>query len=606
MFYLRRLCQSNRKLALVIFFEVLAIIAVGLWSGCRSLNTPGVYYDAINPDYIGAIFAFPGVDNFCEISKFTYFPFLGHLYHGTFSAMIQFVVLKLFGAGSIALFRVSNVLIFLVVSILVYVIEYRISSNHFISFLSVVLLVSSDCVIGITRTQYYLMLHGTFFLLLSLFHVYRAIIDRKDNSVVWAGVFQGLAFYGYFSFLFFMPVSLVLLVCAFQNDKIRIAFAYFWSVVLGSILYFWGYFDSAIINIIGKNEKQQMITLTGFILSLILLSVVPLSYLFDKRNRYIKKIIFVYGITLVMLLLGTIMAVGKYWNIICPKIISVLSMTSDLSGRNNQFILVVFAKLLYNLISNTMAQSFMIGRTVTDMEAFWPVCLFCLNAYVITIILRSKKHVLGFNKIEKSIIGINCYVIGYYISSLPLISKMQEQHLVPFLFILFGLCGVEITYALKLNDEFNIKYAINRIVVAISCFGLILNIINTIQLEDTLNLTGGGTGPYTDAVTEFCLEANSEGNKKNIVFVFPEWGFYAPFIYLTSNTCKAIRGDDVNIEVLQEYINEGKALKVVSWDNNKIDDVCDDINNAVSYEKVWHSRDGNIAFYERTYIKRGQ
>ena len=492
MFYLRRLCQSNRKLALVIFLEVLAIIAVGLWSGCRSLNTPGVYYDAINPDYIGAIFAFPGVDNFCEISKFTYFPLLGHLYHGTFSAMIQFVVLKLFGAGSVALFRVSNVLIFLVVSILVYVIEYRISSNHFISFLSVVLLVSSDCVIGITRTQYYLMLHGTFFLLLSLFHVYRAIIDRKDNSVVWAGVFQGLAFYGYFSFLFFMPVSLVLLVCAFQNDKIRIAFAYFWSVILGSILYFWGYFDSALINIIGKNEKQQMITLTGFILSLILLSVVPLSYLFDKRNRYIKKIIFVYGITLIMLLLGTIMAVGKYWNIICPKIISVLSMTSDLSGRNNQFILVVFAKLLYNLISNTMAQSFMIGRTVTVMEAFWPVCFLCLNAYVITIILRRKKHVLGFNKIEKSIIGINCYVIGYYISSLPLISKMQEQHLVPFLFILFGLCGVEITYALKLNDEFNIKYAINRIVVAISCFGLILNIINTIQLEDTLNLTGGG------------------------------------------------------------------------------------------------------------------
>ena len=104
-------------MALVIFFEVLAIIAVGLWSGCRSLNTPGVYYDAINPDYIGAIFAFPGVDNFCEISKFTYFPFLGHLYHGTFSAMIQFVVLKLFGSGSVALFRVSNVLIFLVVSI---------------------------------------------------------------------------------------------------------------------------------------------------------------------------------------------------------------------------------------------------------------------------------------------------------------------------------------------------------------------------------------------------------------------------------------------------------------------------------------------------------
>lgn len=605
MFYLRRLCQSNRKLALVIFFEVLAIIAVGLWSGCRSLNTPGVYYDAINPDYIGAIFAFPGVDNFCEISKFTYFPFLGHLYHGTFSAMIQFVVLKLFGSGSVALFRVSNVLIFLVVSILVYVIEYRISSNHFISFLSVVLLVSSDCVIGITRTQYYLMLHGTFFLLLSLFHVYKAIIDRKDNSVVWAGIFQGLAFYGYFSFLFFMPVSLVLLVCAFQNDKIRIAFAYFWSVILGSILYFWGYFDSAIINIIGKNEKQQMITLTGFILSLILLSVVPLSYLFDKRNRYIKKIIFVYGITLVMLLLGTIVAVGMYWNIICPKIISVLSMTSDLSGRNDQFILVVFVRLLYNLLSNTTAQSFMIGRIATDMEAFWPVCLFCLNAYVITIILRSKKHVLGFNKIEKSIIGINCYVIGYYISSLPLISKMQEQHLVPFLFIIFGLFGIELIYISEQRDKVFREQQWKKVTIAILCLGVLLNISNNKQLCLALDVTGG-SGTYTDAINEFCIEANNEDNKKNTVYVFPEWGFYAPFIYLTSNTCKAIRGDDVNVDELKKYINEGKALKVVSWDNNKIDDVCDDINNAVSYEKVWHSRDGNIAFYERTYIKRGQ
>lgn len=603
MYYLRRFCQSNRRIVLLICFEVLTIIAVGLWSGCRSVNTPGIYYDAINPDYIGAIFAFPGVDNFREISKFTYFPFLGHLYHGTFSAMIQFVVLKLFGAGSVALFRVSNVLIFLVVSILVYVIEYRISSNHIVSFLSVVLLISSDCIIGITRTQYYLMMHGTFFLLLSLFHIYRIIIDGKDNSVVWAGFFQGLAFYGYFSFLFFMPVSLILLVCTRKNNKLRIATVYCWSVLWGSVLYFWGYFDSAIINIIGKSEKQQVITLIGFIASLLFLSGVPLCYLFDKKNKLIKQLIAIYGIIFLLVSLGIIVAVGIYLDVIYPKIMSLFSMTSDLSGRNNQFILVVFARLLYNLISNTMAQSFMIGRTVTVMEAFWPVCFLCLNTYVLTIMSQHKKKGFSFTKLEKSIIGTNCYVIGFYIISLPLITKMQEQHLAPFLFILFGLFGVEITYALKLNDEFNIKYVINRIVVAISCFGLILNIINTIQLEDALNLTGG-VGPYTDAVIEFCLEANSEGNKNNIVFVFPEWGFYAPFIYLTSNTCKAIRGDDVNIEVLKEYLNEGKELKIVSWNSNRIDDVCKDFSNEVSYEKVWCSRDGNIAFYERTYLKR--
>ena len=175
----------------------------------------------------------------------------------------------------------------------------------------------------------------------------------------------------------------------------------------------------------------------------------------------------------------------------------------------------------------------------------------------------------------------------------------------PFLFIIFGLFGIELIYISEQRDKVFREQQWKKVTIAILCLGVLLNISNNKQLCLALDVTGG-SGTYTDAINEFCIEANNEDNKKNTVYVFPEWGFYAPFIYLTSNTCKAIRGDDVNVDELKKYINEGKALKVVSWDNNKIDDVCDDINNAVSYEKVWHSRDGNIAFYERTYIKRGQ
>lgn len=76
--------------------------------GVQNVELPGVYFDAVYPDYLAAIGAFPEVDNFTQITQHTGLPLLGNFYHGTLTAAVQFVVLKCFGQASVYTLRLTN------------------------------------------------------------------------------------------------------------------------------------------------------------------------------------------------------------------------------------------------------------------------------------------------------------------------------------------------------------------------------------------------------------------------------------------------------------------------------------------------------------------
>lgn len=88
------LCGNIRNL-----FAFSVIFLCTYITGCQSIKSPGVYFDSVCPDFIAAVGAFPGVDNFTQITQHVGLPLLGNFYHGTLTAGVQFIVLKCTGGG---------------------------------------------------------------------------------------------------------------------------------------------------------------------------------------------------------------------------------------------------------------------------------------------------------------------------------------------------------------------------------------------------------------------------------------------------------------------------------------------------------------------------
>ena len=99
---------------IVLWKEILSVACIWMVTfvvGMAVIYLPGVYYDAVYPDYIAAIGAFPGVDNDTYLARHVGLPMLGNYYHGTMTAGFQYVILKCIGYASQLTLRAANVLV---------------------------------------------------------------------------------------------------------------------------------------------------------------------------------------------------------------------------------------------------------------------------------------------------------------------------------------------------------------------------------------------------------------------------------------------------------------------------------------------------------------
>lgn len=204
--------RVDRKTFFSWTIPIILIWVVTFMTGGIDIRLPGLYFDAVYPDYLGAVGAFRGADNFTQITRHVGLPLLGNFYHGTISAGIQYIVLKCVGHASQMTLRYTNLACFAILGSLVYFIGRRAGRSKLIPLAGVLLCVSAPNVLTIPRTQYYIMLHGCIFFFLSVI----VLLVKTDgetevppNILVLAGVLQGLAFYGYFTYLFLAPATLI-------------------------------------------------------------------------------------------------------------------------------------------------------------------------------------------------------------------------------------------------------------------------------------------------------------------------------------------------------------------------------------------------------------
>lgn len=189
------------------------IVLQGLfwWGVLHLIELPGLYMDAVNPEFLAAKWFHPQLANPLPVMPTATIPWLGNLYHGVENLYVGLLVFCVMGLNLTAL-RVAQALFGAGIVALTYGVARRTGVNRLLSFSAAAFLATDVAFIASFRTQFYIVLAGLFWLLGAL---YLLVSTRTDESSLWryvgAGVLCGLAVYGYFVYLFFLPVMVWLM-----------------------------------------------------------------------------------------------------------------------------------------------------------------------------------------------------------------------------------------------------------------------------------------------------------------------------------------------------------------------------------------------------------
>lgn len=571
------------------------IFIAAFLTGIQNIELPGVYYDAVYPDYLGAIGAFPGHKNFTQITAHLGLPLLGNFYHGTMTAGVQYLVLKCVGHASVYTLRCVNLFYIAFLGCLIYFIIYKVSENLMIALGASVLCVTAENIFTMSRTQYYIMLLGSIFFLISVCFLFDLIqIKNRRIGILLSGVFQGLAFYGYFSYIFLAPISCIWLCMMDGKEKKYVDDSLLFAdgILIGSIGYIFGYYDSAIVNFVGKDTMAYILLYAGIaiiLLALLLFTLILLRRPGGIQIRFSKSIVMVV-LGSVALILGGAFALYRIIPEKIESIIGIFSVTRDRVGGDENF-LMFYWDYLSQILSNRSGWKLMFQESghTTDSVWIW-VCLGVSLFTGIVLFIDRKNKKEAFPKVAKAVQVGYAYVFGYYFISLPLIRNMQQQHFVILYFGFFILLGLNCCYLIHF---FRPKgYRIFALAVILGLFGL--NIYNDRVFLDYLTKTEG-RWKYSKTVDTFILQSMTE-NIGEYVYVFPEWGFNANFIYLTSNQYETIRDADINADILQQKIDDGCKIVIVAWHMDAIDELVSQLNCSIDETLTWYSKEGETLF----------
>lgn len=231
---------APRPLAWLALIVVLVVFACGVaWN----IHLPGLYMDAVNPDYIAVrvlgherfplpIWVLPGnliVDRF---------PIMTSLYHGTLHVWAGLPVFALFGIGIESL-RAAQALFGAAILVGVFALLRRADRSRralLVSALVVLALALDPVFVFAFRTQLYITLAPTAFVLAAVLFGHAALRPRDDGAARWlvllAGVAYGLAAFGYFVHAFFAPALLLALIVRSRQVRLAACGLGIWTLLL--------------------------------------------------------------------------------------------------------------------------------------------------------------------------------------------------------------------------------------------------------------------------------------------------------------------------------------------------------------------------------------
>lgn len=572
------------------------LILLGLWQILRCPDSPGLYLDAVNPDYLAVQILFPQVNNPHWGIPYSGIPLLGQLYHGTLTIWLQLLVIGLCGKATLFTLRLANIIYVIGICWVMHLILKRLKVNRIISFFMIDALILSPNVFSFIRTQYYIKLPGTLLLMLALY--FALLSEQKNRHALYltlSGILLGAAFYSYFIFLFFAPALLIM--CLTRTRKLRLncfkdAFIWCMGFGCGSVLYVIGYGDFIITSSnLGPYAKKVLVMAGGVLL---LLAMTLLIYILVRKYQNDK--IFhrcCYTVFSLFLILGAVIIFNwDYLKSSFAPMFSSLEIAGSAMGFTQRF------RQIFYFWSGVMSNRFLEWLMLDTTSSFLPFMLIFLFLAALSIVLILTVTKKSEKSVWKDILTFGSMLLCYGIFCIPFASRMGGQHFTPVFFVTWLLAILLFDRIASSTISKNIKKACVSLLVG-STF--LWCVINSSLLGQNLEFTGG-KHMYSDAINTLAENALSEKSTgQNHVYVFPEWGFMCGFDYLTSNQVPYMLSVDTSM--LGDYLNRDYGFKICSWERENVEQYVNLLNSAgisnLSIEQM-STREGQKAFYVLT------
>lgn len=213
----------------------------------RQIDLPGLYMDAVNPDYLAARVRHRELHNPVWTLPTKWFPILGNLYHGVQNYYVSLPVFAWLGPGVVAV-RLGQALFGAVIVLLFQRLALRATGSALVATLGALLLATDIAFLASFRTQFYIIVSGVAWLLGSLLLLRAADgeAEASNRRLGLAGVCFGLAAYSYFVFLFFVPAMVALAARGRRERPLAGILVWGAGFALGCMTYVLGYVSMAI------------------------------------------------------------------------------------------------------------------------------------------------------------------------------------------------------------------------------------------------------------------------------------------------------------------------------------------------------------------------
>lgn len=493
-------------------------------------NLPGLYMDAVNPDFLAAQLVHHSARQPSAGIPSKIFPILGSFYHGTQNVYVGLPIFVVFGF-SVTSLRITQALFGAILIVALYVTTNRLTHSRRLAFAGALGLATELAFTASFRTQFYIVMGGATWLFVAL--AYAIPMDSHPElarkRTLLSGVFAGLACYGYFVLGFFVP-GMLLLVAWRRREGWRDLPRWLAGFTVGLLPYALGYL-SLVIKLKGLEPTLAF-----------------MHYMLGQLHPF---------------------------------------NASGASGNN-----LAFAWNMVRLaVTDQGNEAMMFGQ---PLESTWSWIKYgCL-----LISLAATTALLMFRLIRRDQRLVRTLPALLPWSFLGVASFFGERlwahHfcvLVPFIYLLGALLLLECLDALRASPRTR-----KMIIGAALCVCVAFNLVQQATFHEELARTGG-TGKMPEALNTLAEEART--SSPQVAYVFPEWGFYTSFSFLTGNRVRYV--DNAEARTFTQMRERGyRTFRLAFWnaaDEERYRRILVDAGARNVTRRIYARRDGQPAFY---------
>lgn len=534
------------KLAIYMFVGVFF-----LFYSSQSIHLPGLYMDAINPEYqiseilysespIFGKWLMPG-----NVLNDRYPVFSGPVYHGSLQVYATLPFLFLTGV-ELESFRFFQIIVALVIIAMIMYIVGRLGADiPKINALQLIvgLLIATDPVIAFgIRTQAYSIIFAFPLFLLSWillevsFNFPQAEFAKKRFIYVFiSGALLGLAVFGYFVYVFFVPAFILL----FINKSTQ------WTKVTKTEIIIW--------------SKDFLAWIAG---------------------GFVGASPFLLGVTLLIKNLGGGKAALEWWHTISTGL-HILREDQSVIGRLGSVLSQLFAVISGEWLFRQILKEFgALNESASVIKVLLILFVFFLWWWWSRTKKTSKFAVLA--------------IFMYLVFALVFGTRLSGHHFIVILPLIY--LGLVVNHPPeKIRNKLNYLWWCGY--VFIICINIIVGIMFLQRLKAT-----GGAGLYSDVINRFSNFILTE-HRDSFVY-FPDWGYRMPFTFLAKGAVDYdARVDPVKIGIDSCHGRESFVLFNGTGNDGRLE-LIEGISRVQAEKSTWYQLDG-IPVFELGYFPAG-